>query len=69
MINLLIFIVTTLFVVFMTFLSDWLLYKYRGSAKKDHNNSPIVTGPADAMSQRIIDLSQTKQDQKKNSKH
>jgi hypothetical protein len=37
---------------------DWLLYKGRGRVQPDNPNEPdgpIITGPGDAINQRIID--------------
>ncbi|MGD2169566.1 MAG: hypothetical protein PVI40_04940 [Chlamydiota bacterium] len=56
MINLVIFISAVIFIVTLTFIKDWLLYKHRGAARKDDKDSPIVTDPEDAMAHRVIDL-------------
>ncbi|PIS00706.1 MAG: hypothetical protein COT84_06140 [Chlamydiae bacterium CG10_big_fil_rev_8_21_14_0_10_35_9] len=62
MINLVIFIVAVIFIVSLIFIQDWL-YKHRRTARKDHEESPFITGPEDAMAHRVIDLGESK-DQK-----
>lgn len=45
---------------------DWLLYKGRGRVQPDdpNENSPVITGPADALAQRLIDLIKVKKNEK-----
>jgi len=49
----------------MLILKDWLVYKHRGRARPDDpndENPPVVTGPEDALAQRLIDLSKKDQE-------
>jgi hypothetical protein len=43
--------------IFLSIWHSWLLYNLRGHALPDveGDSSPIITGPSDAMSQKIID--------------
>lgn len=59
-IDMLYFIGFALGVVILQLVKDWIIYKHRGRAKLDdpnQDNPPVVTGPQDALAQRLIDLS------------
>ena len=54
-------ILRALFVLGLLVIKDFLFYKSRGYVQPDHpkdENYPVITGPGDAMSQKIIDQSQ-----------
>ena len=53
-------ILRALFVLGMLLVKDFLFYKGRGHVQPDNphdENYPVITGPGDAMSQKIIDQS------------
>ncbi len=43
----------------LVIIKDWLFYKHRGRVQPDDpsdENPPVITGPSDALSQRLVDL-------------
>jgi len=59
------FLIVGVVVIGMLILKDWLVYKHRGRARPDDpndENPPVVTGPEDALAQRLIDLSKKDQE-------
>lgn len=49
-------IIGALFLILLSIIYDWLLFKLRGRCQPDEENSPVITDAKDAGVQRYIDL-------------